>query len=194
MTGAARRAPDPRTLLRPNDPNHHLLHRSLRIAVVFPALVAFGLYVLHEPQFTLIAAFGAFGTLGLVDLGGGVRQRARAHLVITGLGVVLVAVASVASPWIAVAAAVMFVGAFALQLSAVFGGFFSAGEPALLLPFVIAVMVALPNPPAGRCCGRGRLGPRRSSPRQPSPGGGPNPRPGRSVTHWPAPPGPSPAC
>lgn len=146
MTGGARRSFDPRAVLTPTDPNHHLLHRSVRVAVVFPAIVAVGLYGLHQPQFTLIGAYGAFGALGLVDLGGGVRQRARAHLVITALGVVLVAAASLASPWVGLAAAVMFVGAFALQLSAVFGGFFSAGEPALLLPFVIAVIAALPAP------------------------------------------------
>ena len=63
-----------------HDPDRTILHRALRVAIVMPLLFAFGLLVLHDRQFALIAAFGSFSALAMADFMGPRRSRLLAHL------------------------------------------------------------------------------------------------------------------
>ena len=65
---------------RLHDPDRSIFHRALRVAIVLPLLFAFGLHVLHDPQFALVAAFGSFSALGMADFMGPRRSRLVAHL------------------------------------------------------------------------------------------------------------------
>ena len=62
---------------RPQDPDHTILHRALRIAIVLPVLLWVGLHVLHDAQFALVAAFGVLCLLAAWV----VRSRAGARAV-----------------------------------------------------------------------------------------------------------------
>lgn len=124
-----------------HDPDRTVLHRALRIAVVMPLLFAFGLKVLGDGQFALLAAFGSFSAMAMADFTGPRQSRLSAYLGLGVVGVVLVALGTALSNtlWPAVVA-MLLVGAM-IQFAAALGGQFSLGNNAAILAFVISVMV-----------------------------------------------------
>jgi uncharacterized membrane protein YccC len=131
---------------RPADPGLSSLRRAARTALVMPAVFAFAVLVLRDPQITIFVAFGCFALMVLADFGGTRRPRAVAYVVTTLIGAMLVAMGTLLSPTVGLAAAAMFAVAFCVQFATVFGGYAAAAQPALLLSFVLAA--SIPASPA----------------------------------------------
>ena len=125
----------------PHDPDRTVLHRALRVAIVMPALFAFGLHGLANPQFALFAAFGSFATMAMADFIGPRRSRFVAYLVLMLLGSVLIVIGTALSNTLWQAVVAMLVVGVALQFSAALGGQFALGNNAAILIFVLCVMV-----------------------------------------------------
>ncbi len=124
-----------------NDPDGTVLHRALRVALVTPALFAFGLLVLHDGQFALVACFGSFAALAMADFTGPRGSRLLAYLALGLLGIVLVTVGTLLSQTLWPAVIAMFVVGVFFQFLMVMGGQFALGNNAVILAFVVAVMV-----------------------------------------------------
>jgi len=136
---------------RVHDPDRSIFHRALRVAIVLPLLFWFGLHVLHDPQFALIAAFGSFAALGMADFMGPRRSRLVAHLALGVVGTILVIAGTALSNTLWPAVIAMLAIGVTLQFAMALGGQFALGNNAAILAFVVAVMV-----PAGD----GAIGPR----------------------------------
>jgi uncharacterized membrane protein YccC len=117
------------------------LHRALRVALVMPALYAFGVITLGNRDFALLAAFGSFAALAMADFMGPARSRLVAMAVLTVVGVALVALGTALSQTLWPAAVAMLGVAFALQFLMALGGQFALGNNAVLLAFVVCAMV-----------------------------------------------------
>jgi uncharacterized membrane protein YccC len=156
MAVASQPTNDPRLLerarrWRPTDPGLAGLRRASRAALVMPAAFAFAKLVLRDPQATTFVAFGCFSLIVLADFGGMRRPRAAAYLVATAVGAALIALGTLATPFLWLAVLAMLVVGFWIQFAGVFGGYAAASQTALMLAFVLAVSV--PAPP-------GAVGPR----------------------------------
>ena len=127
------------------DPGRAGLRRAGRAALVMPATFAFAQFVIGNGQLTLFAAFGCFALLVMADFGGLRGPRALAYAAATAIGVVLIALGTLASvsPW--VGALVMLLVGLVVSFAGMFGSYASAAQTALLLAFVIAV--SIPAPP-----------------------------------------------
>lgn len=123
------------------DPGRTVLHRALRVALVTPLLFAFGLLVLRDGQFALLACFGSFAALAMADFTGPRVSRLRAYGALGALGVVLVSGGTLLSQTLMPAVVAMFAVAVVFQFLMVLGGQFALGNNAVILAFVIAVMV-----------------------------------------------------
>lgn len=137
-----------------HDPDGSIFHRALRVAIVLPLLFWFGLRVLHDAQFALVAAFGAFAALGMADFTGPRRSRLTAHLVLGLVGMLLVIVGTLLSHTVWPAVLVMLAVGALFQFAMVLGGQFALGNNAGILAYVVAVMVpadpeAIPSRVAG---------------------------------------------
>ena len=124
-----------------HDPDRTIFHRGVRIAIVLPLLFAFGLLVLHDPQFALVAAFGSFSALGMADFMGPRGSRLLAHLGLGLVGIVLVAAGTALSNTVWPAVIAMLLIGVTLQFMMALGGQFALGNNAAILAFVVAVMV-----------------------------------------------------
>jgi uncharacterized membrane protein YccC len=134
------------------DPRLAALHRSVRAAIVIPAVFAVTLRVIGDVQVATFAGLGSFALLVLADFGGPRRSRAVAYATATVTGTALVALGTAASSSLAAGASLMLVVAFVISFAGVFGGYLAAGQTALLLAFVLAV-----NIPASAAAIPGRL-------------------------------------
>ncbi len=137
-----------------HDPDRTVLHRALRVAIVMPLVFAFGLKVLGDGQFALLAAFGAFCAMAMADFTGPPRSRLYAYVGLGLVGTLLVVVGTMLSTTLWPAVAAMLLVGTALQFSAALGGQFALGNNAAILAFVLSVMVpvgvdALPSRVAG---------------------------------------------
>lgn len=121
------------------DPGKLALRRACRVALVIPAVFALSTYGLGLGLGALYATIGAFVLLALADFGGPTRTRAEAYVAAGGLGVVAIAVGTLAAENRIAAVITTFVFVFGLSLGAVLRGYFAASAVAVLLPFVIAV-------------------------------------------------------
>jgi uncharacterized membrane protein YccC len=108
---------------------------------VLPLLFWFGLHVLHDPQFALVAAFGSFSALGMADFMGPRRSRLVAHLWLGLGGTVLVIAGTALSNTLWPAVITLLVVGVMLQFVMALGGQFALGNNAAILAFVVAVMV-----------------------------------------------------
>jgi uncharacterized membrane protein YccC len=125
------------------------LRRAARAALVIPAVFALAKFVIGDPQVMLFAAFGCFALLVLADFGGVRRPRAVAYLTTTLMGAALIALGTLASPFVGAATLAMLLAGFCIQFVSVFGGYAAAAQPALLLSFVLAVSVPAPSVATG---------------------------------------------
>jgi uncharacterized membrane protein YccC len=128
-------------LRRPSDPGHLALQKGIRVAIVAPLTFAFFLEVVGSSEAALFGAFGAFAFLGFADFGGAPWPRARAYLTLTAVGAGLVALGTLVSGELWVAAAVMVVVGFSIRFVGFFGGSFNAAVSPAILSFVLGVTV-----------------------------------------------------
>jgi uncharacterized membrane protein YccC len=131
---------------RPHDPGFASLRRAVRVAILMPLALAFSMLVLRDSLATTFAAFGTFALVVMADFGGSRRPRAIAYAVAVLVGMVLIALGTLASPTPWLAAVAMFVVAFCVQFLGVFGSYAAAAQFALQLLFVLAV--SIPAPPS----------------------------------------------
>jgi uncharacterized membrane protein YccC len=124
-----------------NDPDRTVLHRAVRVAIVLPVLLWIGLRVLHDTQFALVAAFGAFAALAMADFMGPPRSRLVSHLVLAAAGAVFVALGTALSDTLWAAVIAMLVVVVSAQFVMALGGQFALGNNAAVLAFVVGVMV-----------------------------------------------------
>jgi uncharacterized membrane protein YccC len=132
------------TWLRGHDPGFGATRRAARTALVMPALFALCSEVVGSPAMASFAAFGAFAMLLLVDFGGPMVQRLRAHLALGVAWAVLISLGTVvaSATWLAVTLAVL-VG-FLVLFSGVVSSVLAGSSTALLLGFVLPVTSPVP--------------------------------------------------
>jgi uncharacterized membrane protein YccC len=112
--------------------------------MVIPLAFAFADLLLRAPQSLVFVMFGCFSLLVISDFGGFRRPRALAYLTSTLVGGALVALGTLVSTSSWLPAVVMFVVAFAISFSRIFGGYVAAANLGMLLAFVIAVTIPAP--------------------------------------------------
>jgi hypothetical protein len=120
------------------------LARSIRAAIVVPALFALALHVIKQPELAGFAVFGTFAHQVMVDYNsaGSIRLVQSARLSLWGAVVVGLGTLASASAWLAVAGAAL--AGFLAELPWLAGGRFAAIRNALLLTFMFAVAVPVP--------------------------------------------------
>jgi uncharacterized membrane protein YccC len=126
------------------DPGRAALRSAARAAIVVAAVVAFADKVIGDPQTTLFAAFGSFAMLVFVDFTGPRRSRLIAYLALAGAGAANVALGTLCSQNVWLAAAAMAVVGFAILFSGAINGYFAAAGTSALVTFVLPVTLAAP--------------------------------------------------
>lgn len=130
--------------LRARDRGFLALRRAGRTAIVMPAMFALGDKVIGNPIVATFAAFGSFAMLLLVDFGGPLRDRLRAQTALALATGLLVCLATLSSRSIVLAAAAMFIVAFAVIFAGVVSSVLAGATTALLLSFILPVSLAGP--------------------------------------------------
>jgi hypothetical protein len=120
------------------------LAQSLRAAIVVPSLFALALLVARQPQLAGFAVFGTFAHLVMVDYEPAGRARSVQCAMLTVLGVITVALGTLASAsaWLVVVGA--FAAGFLTELIPLVGARMAAIRTALLLSFMLAAAVPVP--------------------------------------------------
>jgi uncharacterized membrane protein YccC len=126
-------------------PNLAALKSAARAAIVIPLVFALADKVIQQPQTSLLAAFGSFALLVLVEFTGPARMRLLAYATLGLVGAVFITIGTLCSrnPWLA-AGAMAIVG-FGVLFSGVINGYFAAAGTAALLTFVLPVTIPAPN-------------------------------------------------
>ncbi len=121
------------------------LQSATRAAIVIPAVFAVADKVIAQPQTSIMAAFGSFAMLVLVEFGGPTRTRLAAYAGLGLVGAVFTTLGTLCSrdPLLAVAA--MAAVGFVILFAGAFGSYLAAGLTAAMLTFVLPVTIAAPN-------------------------------------------------
>ncbi|MDI9883645.1 FUSC family protein [Streptomyces sp. HNM0645] len=132
-----------RTGLRTRFPAHAVL-RGFRAAVVLPAVLAFGLLVVGDPELAGFAAFGAFASLVIASFTGSRSAGALAFALLLAVGGLMVAAGCLASLSLASAVLVTLPLAFLAYYFAIEGPHGGSGATAALLGYVLAASTPAP--------------------------------------------------
>src|SRR5947199_7624097 len=126
-------------------PDLAALKTAARAAIVIPAVFALADKVIKQPQTSILAAFGSFAVLVLVEFGGPWRTRLLAYAGLACVGAAFITLGTLCSrnPWLG-AGAMGLVG-FVTLFSGVVSGYFAAASTGALLTFVLPVTIAAPN-------------------------------------------------
>jgi len=113
--------------------------RALRATIVIPSLFVLTFKVIGDPQMTLFAVFGGFGTLVLTSFGGTRQHQAVAHLGLAIAGSVTLGLGTLLSspPWLAVVATLPI--AFTVYTAGSAGPNAASAVNACLLAFVLPI-------------------------------------------------------
>ena len=144
------------------DPGLRATKRSVRAAVVVPAVFAVAVYGTSNAQTPLFAVFGSVSLLLLTDFGGPRRARARSYAVLWVVGASFITVGTLCSTDAAAAVASMAVVGFLVLFAGVVSPQAVAAATAALLTFVLPVSERAPASAvpdrllgwvlAGACC------------------------------------------
>ena len=126
-------------------PDLAALKSAARAAIVIPAVFALTDKVIQQPQTSLVAAFGSFALLVLVEFGGPPRTRLLAYLGLAAAGAAYVTLGTLCSRNEWLAAGAMAVVGFVTLLSGAINGYFAAASTGALLTFVLPVTLPAPN-------------------------------------------------
>ena len=110
-----------------------------------PAVFALTDKVIQQPQTSLVAAFGSFALLVLVDFGGPPRTRLLAYLGLAAVGALFITLGTLCSRNEWLAAGAMAVVGFVTLLSGAINGYFAAASTGALLTFVLPVTLPAPS-------------------------------------------------
>lgn len=127
-----------------HDPDHRSLRKAGRTGLVMSACFLFGVYVLHNSQFAVIAAFTSAALLGIADFSGSRIQRLEVTAATLVAGAALLALGTAVSTNTIAAATTMFAVTFLVAFSAVFSGYFTAASSAVIVFYVVATGVEGP--------------------------------------------------
>ena len=130
-----------RAWIEQRDPGLRATKRSVKAAVLVPAVLAATEFGTSNPQTPLFAVFGAVALLLFADFGGALRTRSRSLIGLWGVGVVFISLGTVASTHAAAAVIAMAVAAFLVLFAGVVSPAAAAGSTAALLTFVLPVAV-----------------------------------------------------
>lgn len=130
--------------LRAKDPELLVVKRSVRAAIVMPAVFAIAHVNFSSPQVGLFAAFGCFSSLLLVEFTGPVRTRVVSYLAMFAVSAVLVAFGTAVSTSKVGAVVAMGVVGFAVLFAGIVAPRAATASTAVLLNFVLPVAVAQP--------------------------------------------------
>ena len=123
------------------DPGLRATKRSIRAAVLVPALFALTDFGIGNAQTTLFSVFGAFALLLFADFGGPTRVRLRSYIGLFAAGIVLITAGTLCSTRAAPAIIGMAVFGFAVLFAGALGPQAAVGATAALLTFVLPVAV-----------------------------------------------------
>jgi uncharacterized membrane protein YccC len=126
-------------------PDLAALKSAARAAIVIPAVFALADKVIAQPQTSLLAAFGSFSVLVLVEFAGPPRDRLLAYAGLACAGAALITLGTLCSrnPWLATGA--MAAIGFVVLFSGAINGYFAAATSAAILTFVLPVTIPVPN-------------------------------------------------
>src|SRR5947208_5210268 len=110
-----------------------------------PAVFALTDKVIQQPQTSLVAAFGSFALLVLVEFGGPPRTRLLAYLGLAAVGAAYITLGTLCSRNEWLAAGAMAVVGFVTLISGAINGYFAAASTGALLTFVLPVTLPAPN-------------------------------------------------
>jgi uncharacterized membrane protein YccC len=130
--------------LKERDRGFAALRRAGRTAIVMPVMFALGAKVLDNTELATFAAFGSFSMLLLVDFGGPIGDRVRAHVSLCLVGAVFVSVGTVASRNAWLAAAAMALVGFGVIFAGVVSSVLAGATTSLLLAFILPVSLSAP--------------------------------------------------
>ena len=130
--------------LRAKDPDLLVIKRSVRVAVVMPAVFAIAHVYFSSAQVGLFAAFGSFALLLLVEFTGPVRVRVVSYLTMFVVSGALIAIGTAASTNKVAAVVSMGVVAFVVLFAGIVTPRFATASTAVLLTYVLPVAVAQP--------------------------------------------------
>lgn len=122
-----------------HDPGQVILRRALRCAIILPLTFILVSQVLGLTAGASYAVFGTFALLCFADFGGPYPDRARAYLITGGVGMLAVALGTLAATTKVSAIAGTVAVAFICTYAGVLRGYVAAAAIPVLLPFVIAV-------------------------------------------------------
>ena len=140
-------SPEHRTLggwIRTKDPGYLAVKRSVRAAVVMPAVFWVAHVGFTNSQVSLFAAFGSFALLLLVDFAGRPRVRSTSYLILFAVGCAFIALGTLVSTHKVLAVAAMAVMGFLVLFAGIVNPLAATGATAALLVFVLPVAVAAP--------------------------------------------------
>jgi Fusaric acid resistance protein-like len=150
---AAPAARHPWTVLGPwfgvKAPGPVILQRSIRAAVVMPAVFALTHVLFSNPQVSLFGAFGSFALLLLVDFPGFTRTRLVSYLAFVLVGGCLISLGTVVSDDKVAAVVLMAVVGFCVLFVGIVSPQIASASTAALLMFVLPVAVAQPPSAVG---------------------------------------------
>jgi uncharacterized membrane protein YccC len=117
------------------------LRTAARAAIVIPLVFAFADKVIAKPQTSILAAFGSFAVLVLVEFAGPPLTRLAAYAGLGCAGAVFVTLGTLCSrdPWLATGA--MALVGFVVLFSGAVNGYFAAGATGAILTFVLPVTI-----------------------------------------------------
>jgi uncharacterized membrane protein YccC len=118
--------------------------RALRATIIAPGLFALCFEVIGNPQMTVFAVFGSFGSLLMASFGGSRRDKAIAHLGLTVAGSITLTIGTLVSGSVWLATVVTIPVAFAVFFAGIAGPNAANGVTAALLAYVLPVAAASP--------------------------------------------------
>ncbi len=135
--------------MRKKDPGFLAVKRSIRAAIVMPAVFALGYVLFSNPQVGLFGAFGSFALLLLVDFPGRPRTRLSCYIGLLFVGGCLTALGTALSTNKVAAVVSMAIVGFAVLLVGIVSLNAAIASTATLMTFVLAVAVAQPASEVG---------------------------------------------
>ena len=154
----------PRGWIRAKDPDYLAVKRSVRAAVVMPAVFGVSHVAFSNVQVDLFTAFGSFALLLLVDFTGRPRVRCASYLVLFAVGCGFIALGTLVSTHKVPAVAAMAVVGFLVLFAGIVAPQAATAATAALLLFVLPVAVAAPPSQIGPTAARLGIGRRRLHP------------------------------
>jgi uncharacterized membrane protein YccC len=130
--------------IRAKDPDLLAVKRSVRAAVFMPGVFALTHFAFSNAQVSLMAAFGSFALLLLVDFSGPARTRLASYTGLFAAGCGLIALGTFVSTHKVAAVVVMGLTGFAILYAGIVAPQAATAATAALMTFVLPVAVAQP--------------------------------------------------